>query len=204
MRIPATLLSVATCTALLAAAPQDLSGRIDAFIQGEMKRLNIPGISLAVVTNNQPPLVKSYGLANIEHQVPVRPETIFQSGSVGKQFTSAAVMLLVEDGKVALDELVGKHLGAVHRTRGARSPFAICSHTPAGSRTIRKDSIFVATTPTTSCSRSFRACRSRSNPASSYPYSNSRLRDARHSDRQGHGQVSTASCSRNASSNRST
>jgi CubicO group peptidase (beta-lactamase class C family) len=113
MRIPATLLSVATSAALLSAAPQDLSGRIDAFIQGEMKRLNIPGISLAVVTNNQPPLVKSYGLANIEHQVPVKPETIFQSGSVGKQFTSAAVMLLVEDGKVALDEHVEKYLGSV-------------------------------------------------------------------------------------------
>ena len=93
--------------------PPDVTAKIDAFIQTEMKRQNIPGISLAVVTGKQPPLVRSYGLANIEHQVPVKPETIFQSGSVGKQFTSAAVMLLVEDGKLTVDDKLSTHLGAV-------------------------------------------------------------------------------------------
>ncbi len=54
-------------------------------------------------------LAKGYGLANVELSVPVKPETIFQSGSVGKQFLSAAVMLLVEQGKVSLDDSITKY-----------------------------------------------------------------------------------------------
>jgi CubicO group peptidase (beta-lactamase class C family) len=112
MRAP---LPVAICLFLLSPVPpqQDLAARVDAFVQAEMKKQNIPGVSLAVVTNGQPPLIRSYGLANIEHQVPVKPETIFQSGSVGKQFTSALVMLLVEDGKLSVDDKVSKYLGPV-------------------------------------------------------------------------------------------
>ena len=99
------------------APPQaDAAARIDAFLQTEMKRLNIPGMSVAVVTKGQQPMIRAYGMANVEHQVPVKPETIFQSGSVGKQFTSAAVMLLAEDGKLTVDDKVSKHLGAVPDT----------------------------------------------------------------------------------------
>ena len=108
--IAALMLCVAGLTA---APPQDVNTRIDAYIQVEMKRLNIPGLSLAVVKDERPFLVKGYGLANIEHGVPVKPETVFQSGSLGKQFTGAAVMLLVEDGQIVLDEKVSKYLGPV-------------------------------------------------------------------------------------------
>jgi CubicO group peptidase (beta-lactamase class C family) len=54
-------------------------------------------------------LAKGYGMANVELDVPVKPETVFQSGSVGKQFVSAAVMMLVEEGKVSLDDSVTKY-----------------------------------------------------------------------------------------------
>ena len=54
-------------------------------------------------------LAKGYGLANVELSVPVKAETIFQSGSVGKQFVSAAVMMLVEEGKVSLDDSITKY-----------------------------------------------------------------------------------------------
>ncbi len=74
--------------------------QVDNFVKTEMGRLKIPGVSLAVVKDDKPMILKGYGLANIEHNVPVKPETIFQSGSVGKQFTSMAVMLLVEEGKI--------------------------------------------------------------------------------------------------------
>src|SRR5947208_15012267 len=47
---------------------------------------------------------EGFGLGNIELQVPVEPRTIFQSGSVGKQFTATAVMMLVEEGKIGLDD----------------------------------------------------------------------------------------------------
>ena len=53
-----------------------------------MQKQKIPGVSLAVVKDGTPIIVKGYGLADLEHQVAVKPETVFQSGSVGKQFTA--------------------------------------------------------------------------------------------------------------------
>ena len=94
-------------------AQTSLEASVDNFVKEQMEIQKIPGVSLAVVKNGKPLIVKGYGFANIEHQVPVKPETIFQSGSVGKQFTGFAVMLLVEDGKVRLDENISKYLGEV-------------------------------------------------------------------------------------------
>ena len=75
-----------------------------------MNRQQIPGLSLAVVQNGKIVKEKGYGLSNIENQVVVTPDTVFQSGSLGKQFTSALVMLLVKDGKLSLDAPISKYL----------------------------------------------------------------------------------------------
>src|SRR5688500_20246142 len=74
-----------------------------------MKAQQIPGVSLAVIKDGQIVLAKGYGLANVEHQVPAKAETIFQSGSMGKQFTATAVMMLMEDGKLAIDDKLNKY-----------------------------------------------------------------------------------------------
>ena len=74
-----------------------------------MKAQQIPGLSLAVIKNSEIVLARGYGFANVEHQVPVKPETIFQSGSVGKQFTATAVMMLVEEGKLSLDDKITRY-----------------------------------------------------------------------------------------------
>jgi CubicO group peptidase (beta-lactamase class C family) len=79
-------------------------------VNAEMRRQRIPGLSLAVLRDGQPILIKGYGLANVEHGVPVKSETVFQSGSMGKQFTAAAVLTLVEDGRLSLDDKVSKYL----------------------------------------------------------------------------------------------
>ena len=114
-KISSASLAVFCCLVFLqfAAAQSGLESSIDQFIRAEMERQKIPGVSLAVVKDGKPLLVKGYGFANLEHQVAVKPETIFQSGSVGKQFTATAVMLLVEEGKIGLDEKIGKYLGEV-------------------------------------------------------------------------------------------
>lgn len=91
----------------------NVSVRVDNFVKAEMLKQKVPGVSVAVVKNGKIILAKGYGFANVEHNVPVKPETIFQSGSVGKQFTAAAVMLLVEDGKIELEDKIGKYLGEV-------------------------------------------------------------------------------------------
>jgi CubicO group peptidase (beta-lactamase class C family) len=85
-----------------------LIGRVDSLANSEIKKGDIPGLSIIVVKNGNIDYVKGYGFANLEHNVPVKPETIFQSGSVGKQFTAFAIMLLVEDGKLSLDDRLSK------------------------------------------------------------------------------------------------
>jgi len=87
-----------------------VADRVDKFVQEEMRAQHIPGVCLAVTKNGTIDLVKGYGLANVELQVPVKPETVFQSGSVGKQFTATAIIMLVENGKIDLDDPIGKHL----------------------------------------------------------------------------------------------
>jgi CubicO group peptidase (beta-lactamase class C family) len=84
--------------------------RIDECVTAEMNRQQIPGVAVAVVHKGNVVLAKGYGFANVEHKVRVTPNTMFQSGSVGKQFTAAAVMLLVEDGKISLDDSITKFL----------------------------------------------------------------------------------------------
>jgi CubicO group peptidase (beta-lactamase class C family) len=91
------------------AAQDTLTARVDDYIKAEQQKQRIPGLSLAVVKDGTIVLAKGYGLANVEHQVAAKPETIFQSGSVGKQFTATAVMMLVEDGKINLDDRISKY-----------------------------------------------------------------------------------------------
>src|SRR5262245_57551136 len=86
-----------------------ITSRVDDYMKTEMQRRHIPGASLAVVKDGQIILAKGYGFANVELQVPVKPETIFQSGSTGKQFTATAVMMLVEAGKLNLSDSITKY-----------------------------------------------------------------------------------------------
>jgi CubicO group peptidase (beta-lactamase class C family) len=83
--------------------------KVDEYIRAEMQGQHIPGLSLAVIKDGRIVLAKGYGLANVEHQVPVKPETIFQSGSMGKQFTATAVMMLMEEGKLSLEDKITKY-----------------------------------------------------------------------------------------------
>ncbi len=94
----------------LAFLPSLVADDVDDLVKAEIKRLNIPAVSIAVVRGGKIIKEAGYGFANLEHEVAAKPETIYQSGSVGKQFTAALVMLLVEDGKLGLDDLISKHL----------------------------------------------------------------------------------------------
>ncbi|HWX22354.1 MAG TPA: serine hydrolase domain-containing protein [Candidatus Binatia bacterium] len=91
-------------------AEDGIATRVDALVRGEMLTQHIPGVSLLVNKDGKIALVKGYGLANVEEHVAVKPDTVFQSGSVGKQFTATAVMMLVEEGKLGLDDKLNKYL----------------------------------------------------------------------------------------------
>src|SRR5262245_15555818 len=69
-----------------------------------------PGCAIGVAENGEVVLEKAYGMADLERNVPNRPDTIFEAGSVAKQFTAAAVLLLAHDGKLSLDDPVRKFI----------------------------------------------------------------------------------------------
>jgi CubicO group peptidase (beta-lactamase class C family) len=88
--------------------PQQIHA-IDSFVASEMHRLQIPGAAVGVYSRGNILLAKGYGLANVELNVPVKPETLFQSGSVGKQFIATAILLLEQDNKLSLDDSITKY-----------------------------------------------------------------------------------------------
>jgi CubicO group peptidase (beta-lactamase class C family) len=91
-------------------AEDGVSAQVDAAVEGQRAAQKIPGVSLAVCRDGKMVKASGYGLANVELEVPVTPATIFQTGSVGKQFTSMAVMMLEEEGKIGLDDKIAKYL----------------------------------------------------------------------------------------------
>ena len=86
-----------------------VSSAVSNYVRSEMQRQHIPGVALLVSRSGKIVQAEGFGLSNVELQVPVKPETVFQSGSVGKQFTATAVMMLVEEGKVGLDDPLTKY-----------------------------------------------------------------------------------------------
>jgi CubicO group peptidase (beta-lactamase class C family) len=76
----------------------------DEYLQVEMKKRRIPGLALVVIKNGEVVKLQGYGLANLEHEAPVTPDTVFELASVTKQFTATAIMRLVEQGKLKLDD----------------------------------------------------------------------------------------------------
>jgi D-alanyl-D-alanine carboxypeptidase len=84
--------------------------KVDDYVKAEMQKQRIPGLSLAVVKEGKVIKAEGYGLANVEHNIPARPETVYKIGSVSKQFIATGIMLLVQEGKIGLDDKVGKYL----------------------------------------------------------------------------------------------
>jgi CubicO group peptidase (beta-lactamase class C family) len=76
-------------------------------------RSDTPGCVVGIAVDGKPVLVKAYGMANLEYGIRLRPDTVFESGSVAKQFTAAAIALLCQDGKLSLDDPVRKHVPEV-------------------------------------------------------------------------------------------
>src|SRR5262245_59326364 len=87
---------------LLALLPRSAAAdAVDEFVEAYRVRHQIPGLSLVVCRDGSVVKAQGFGLANVELDVPVKPETVFQSGSVGKQFAAMALLMLVEEGKLA-------------------------------------------------------------------------------------------------------
>lgn len=106
--IPLLLAAALAAPGLQAAEPEPVkpdaaAHPVDAIVRAEMQRRKIPGVAVAVVRNGKTEYSRAYGHADLELNVSARTDHLFEIGSVTKQFTAVAVMLLVEEGKVRLD-----------------------------------------------------------------------------------------------------
>ncbi|MBD0319170.1 MAG: beta-lactamase family protein, partial [Gemmatimonadetes bacterium] len=92
-----------------AAQAQGEAARVDS-IFARFGAPGSPGCAVAVGRDGAPLLARAYGMADLEHDVPNTPETVFEAGSVSKQFTAAAVVLLAQQGKLGLDDEARKYV----------------------------------------------------------------------------------------------
>ena len=73
-------------------------------------------MTIAVVKDGTLIKAEGYGLADVENRIPARPDTVFKIGSLSQQFIEAGIMLLVQDGRIAVDDKVSRHLEGTPKT----------------------------------------------------------------------------------------
>src|SRR5688572_16331685 len=96
---------------MLALSVQDAppAARVDAVFK-EYDSATSPGCAVAVYQDDKILYKRAYGMANLDHDVPLTTSTVFHVASVSKQFTATAILLLAQDGKLSLDDDIRKHL----------------------------------------------------------------------------------------------
>jgi D-alanyl-D-alanine carboxypeptidase len=90
--------------------PPDVRDKIDHIAQDALTQTGVPSASVAVVKDGQIAYVRAYGQARIDPPIPARPEMRYSIGSISKQFTAAAILMLAEQGKLSLDDPVAKYI----------------------------------------------------------------------------------------------
>lgn len=90
-----------------------IEARVDRMVERYRVSRKVPGIAVAVVRNGSVAMAKGYGFSNLELEARVTPKTLFGLGSISKQFVATAIMQLVEDGKVRLDDPVTRYVDSL-------------------------------------------------------------------------------------------
>jgi D-alanyl-D-alanine carboxypeptidase len=110
------------------APSSDLHARIDAIARKALTSTGVPSVSIAIVQDGKIVYLQAYGQARLDPSTPARPEMRYSIGSISKQFTAAAVILLAEQGKLSLDDPVSRFVPNL--TRGHEVTIRqILSHT---------------------------------------------------------------------------
>ena len=102
---------------------------IDRYLEAEMKKGQIPGLAYAILQDGKMIDHGDYGVSNVELQSPVHSYTKFNLGSIGKTFTATAIMLLVKDGKLFLDDPIAQYLDSLPETWKTITIRHLLSHT---------------------------------------------------------------------------
>jgi len=99
---------------LLLASPADAqTGSVDAFVRGFIRQHNIPGAAISVVHHGKVVKAAGYGMANLELNVAATGHSVFEIGSITKQMSAAAVMILMEEGKLALADSLAAYVSGL-------------------------------------------------------------------------------------------
>lgn len=122
------ILLLAAATHAQSPLTPEQTARIDQMVQQTLAQTGVPSASIAVVKDGQVAYLHAYGKARLEPATPARPEMRYSIGSISKQFTAGAIMMLVEEGKLSLDDPVGKYLPNLTRSNEV-SIREILSHT---------------------------------------------------------------------------
>ena len=96
-------------TLSISAAADDKTDKVDMLFEKWDSTVS-PGVSMGIIHNGDFIYKRGYGMANLEHNVPITPETVFRIGSTSKQFTAACIAILSLQGKLSLDDDIRKHL----------------------------------------------------------------------------------------------
>jgi CubicO group peptidase (beta-lactamase class C family) len=116
--------------ALIAVVPTlSRADAIDDMVRQTMKASSVPGVSIAIVKDGHIVKAAGYGLAEVENQVPARPDTVWEIASLSKQFASTALMMLVEEGKVSIEDPVSKYLADTPPTWSTMKVENLLNHT---------------------------------------------------------------------------
>jgi D-alanyl-D-alanine carboxypeptidase len=114
---------------LLLATAAARADKVDDTVKAQMQKQHIPGLSLAVIREGKVIKAKGYGLANVELRVPATRDTVFQLGSITKQFTATAIMMLVDEGKVRLDERIPTYVSGLPAAWASATVRHLLTHT---------------------------------------------------------------------------
>src|SRR5260370_282163 len=93
-----------------ASGQESISAKIDTIVEAPVKAGRVAGASVAVVKGNETIVMKGYGFADLELDVPTPAHATYEIGSITKQFTAAAILLLAEQGKLSLADEITKFL----------------------------------------------------------------------------------------------
>lgn len=114
---------------VLTAATAAAADPVDDYVRSQLQQRRLPGVSLAVVKDGRIVKAAGYGLASLELDAPASEKTVYEIGSISKQIAACAVLLLVEDGKLRLDDPISKYVDGTPPTWAPITVRHILSHT---------------------------------------------------------------------------
>jgi D-alanyl-D-alanine carboxypeptidase len=103
-------LSAQFCLALITTVVVARADAVDELIREDLRKYQVAGLACMILQKDLPTRTACHGVANREWNVPVTEDTVFEIGSVTKQFTAAGILLLAQDGKLSVDDKISRHL----------------------------------------------------------------------------------------------